>query len=330
MNNKCLGCGAILQYQDPQKEGYIKVENKDKAKYCERCFRIKNYGDYKQVSKSNDDFLKIIEEIDKTNDLVLLIIDLFNINNDYIEILKRLKNDVLVVLTKRDLLPLSVKDNKLKEYIKELDINMIDSVIISSNKNYNLDELMSKIKRYKKGKNVYVIGFTNAGKSTLINKLLYNYSDYEPTITTSFLPSTTLSTIEIKFNDNLTFIDTPGILDEGSIIDSVEINELKKIIPKKEIKPITYQLKEKQLLMIEDLVYIEGENTNLTLFISNVLKINRRYHSLENNYQKQTIHVNAFEDVVISGLGFIKCMKETTLTIYTKYPVKIFTRKSLI
>lgn len=330
MTKKCLGCGAVLQYKDILKDGYVKEENKDKAEYCERCFRINHYGDYKVVVKDNNEFLNIIDDINKTNDLVLLIVDLFNINNNYFEILNRLNNDILVVFTKRDLLPLSLKDNKLKDYIKELNINAVDSVIISSNKNYNLDELMNKIKKYKKGKNVYVIGFTNAGKSTLINKLLYNYSNQNPTITTSFLPSTTLSTIEIKFDQDLTFIDTPGILSEGNIIDYVDVKTLKNIIPKKEIKPITYQFKEKQVLMIEDLVYIEGQNTNITLFISNTLKINRRYHDLENNYNKQEIKVKTGEDIVLSGLGFIKCTKDTTITIYTKYPIKIFTRKSLI
>ena len=37
---------------------------------------------------------------------------------------------------------------------------------------------------------------------TLYYKIIYNYSDKKPVITTSMLPSTTLNSIEIKFDDD--------------------------------------------------------------------------------------------------------------------------------
>jgi small GTP-binding protein len=98
--------------------------------------------------------------------------------------------------------------------------------------------LIGKIKEYKTDNNVYVVGYTNAGKSTLINKLLYNYSDTLPTITTSLLPSTTLNSIEIKLDDKLTLIDTPGLLEENTIDNFIDVSMLKKVTPKKAIKPI--------------------------------------------------------------------------------------------
>ena len=54
------------------------------------------------------------------------------------------------------------------------------------------------IMKYKKSNNVYVIGYTNAGKSTLVNKFLKNYGSYNGEITVSNLPSTTLDLIENK------------------------------------------------------------------------------------------------------------------------------------
>ena len=332
MTKKCLGCGAILQSSDINKDGYINEQNIDNATTCERCYRISHYGDYKTVVKSNNDFLTIIDSINDTNDLILLIIDLFNINNDYIEILKRLNNDIVVVLTKRDLLPLSVKDEKLKEYVKELGINAKDSIIVSSNKNYNLDELIGKIRKYQKSKDVYVIGFTNAGKSILINKLIYNYSDNLPTITTSMLPSTTLNKIEIELDNKLTLIDTPGILNEGNIANYIDLKTLKKITPKKEIRPITYQIKEHQFLIIDDMLTLEVESANITLFISEKLKITRRHKPISelNKQNSYDIKANNNEDIVINGLGFIKCTKSSNVKIYSKYNLDVFTRKSLV
>ena len=39
--------------------------------------------------------------------------------------------------------------------------------------------------------------------------------------------------------DDFKLIDTPGLLDEGNIIDYIEVSRLKRIIPNNEIKPNT-------------------------------------------------------------------------------------------
>ncbi len=307
--NKCRGCGVLIDNND----------------LCERCFRIKYYNDYKVVSKTNKDFIPILENINKTKDLVLLVVDLFNIG-DLSIIRKYLKNDILLVLTKRDLLPKSVSLDKLYNY--DYKIDFIDKIIISSNKNYNFDELLEKINKYKKTNNVYVVGYTNAGKSTMINKLIYNYSDLKTEITTSPLPSTTLNTIEIKLND-ITLIDTPGLLDEGDIVNYISGSELKKIIPKKEIKPITYQVKGTQTIVVDKYLQIEATDIDLTFYISNNLEVKRYYKKISTNLKKHTIEVNK-NDIVIKGLCFIKTNKKSVLNIYTLDNVSVFTRDSII
>ena len=220
--NNCMGCGAQLQTIDKEKIGYVtNIENK----YCERCFRINNYGDYKIVTKSNEDFINILKDINNTKDLVVLVVDLFNFNN--IETIKKhLTNDILLVLTKRDIFPSGINENKFIEYFKKY--NFKDTIVISSIKNYNFDLLYEKINQYKNSNTVHIVGFTNTGKSTMINKLIYNYSNLEYKLTTSILPSTTLDKINIKLNENLTIIDTPGILLENSIYDKITGKELKK------------------------------------------------------------------------------------------------------
>lgn len=328
--NRCVGCGSLLQSNDKEKEGYTQnISNT----LCERCFRIRHYNDYKLISKDNNDFISILKNINKTNSLVVLVVDLFNIPKNLSEIKEYINNDILLVLTKRDILPLSVYDVNLINYFKKYDLNIVDTVIISSCKNYHFDELLIKIRKYQKDNNVYIVGFTNAGKSTMINKILYNYTDQKTIITTSMLPSTTIDSIKIKIDSNLTLIDTPGLLDDGNIIDNVDVKTMKKIVPVKEIKPKTYQIKSKQTLLVDDLLRLDLEHKNsVTFYLANTLKITRLYKETDklDNLVRHEIDVCAFNDIVIAGLGFIKFVEADHVVLYTLDNVDVYVRMSLI
>lgn len=314
MNRKCMGCGNILK--DDELEHNI----------CNRCFRLKHYGEYHVTNKDNSDYLKIINNID-SNDLVIYVTSLLNLT---IMDLSKFKN-VIVVLTKRDILPKSVKDNKIIDYVKN-HYNFKDIEVISSIKNYNLDDLISKIEKYNK-KKVYLIGNTNSGKSTLLNKLIENYSESDIDITTSMYPSTTLDTIEVKIKD-IMFIDTPGIIDNGSIINYIDYKMLKKITPKKEVKPRTYQIKGKGSLVIEDLVRIDYEtnDNSMTIYIANsvnILRVGEANPRLK-DLPKREFNLKNDKDIVITDLCFIKFVKGLKVKIYANNNINVYERDNLI
>ena len=319
--NKCHGCGITLQNEFPEKLGYSK--NID-SKLCERCFRIKHYNDYQRVVKDNNYVLDLLKQMNE-KDLVVLVIDIINIPES-LELINYFKNDILLVFSKADLLPSEMYDEKLDKICKNLNVKYIDRLLVSSNKNYNLDLLMSKIRELKKSNNVYFVGFSNSGKSTLLNKIIYNYTSLDKNITTSLLPSTTLDLIEIKIDDNLTIIDTPGLLETGNLIDVVEEKYLNKIMPKKKINPRIYQVKESQVLNIENIISLETNDNNLVFYISNDLKITREYNKKIKGLE---FDLNKDEDLVIPGLGFIKFKNKSHVTIKTKYKINIFRRNSL-
>ena len=329
----CIGCGVKLQTENVTAEGYTtNIEND----ICSRCFRMKNYGEYQIVTRSNDEYIEILKSVNDTKDLVIYVIDLLNISKDINLIREYFDNKVLLVLNKRDILPKSIKDEKIIDYFKKLGLDYQDIVIISPKKNYNIDELISKVKKYKTSKNVYVVGHTNVGKSTLINTLMKNYSEYDSELTISPLPSTTLNKINIKLNSDLTLIDTPGLVDNGNILNYVSSDVIKKISPKKEIKPKTYQLKKGQCLIIGDLFrvdYVEGDRNSFTVFASNELKIKRynmyKHNELKNLF-KHEIKMQYHEDLVINGLGFVKIVEEANINVYIDKDVEVFTRASLI
>ena len=336
MNNekRCAGCGVLLQDENILQEGYTTNLEND---LCQRCFRMKNYGEYQVITKSNSEYIEILKEVGKTKDLVVYITDLLNLEKNIEEIREIIPNKMILVLNKMDVLPKSVKEEKLKRYLANNDVNFEEIIVISTEKNYNIDYLLKRIKFFQTSKNVYVVGHTNAGKSSLINKLIKNYSNNPQELTMSPLPSTTLNMVNIEINDHLNLIDTPGLVDSGSILNHVTPDMVKKISAKKEIKPRTYKLKKNQSIIIEDLVridYVEGDRNSFTVFISNDLKV-RRLLNLFNNEElkdrnKITYNMKYDEDLAISGLGFIKIVNKGVIDVYIDKDVDTFTRKSLI
>jgi ribosome biogenesis GTPase YqeH len=331
---KCLGCGVELQDQNILQLGYTTSLEND---YCQRCFRMRNYGEYQAITKSNSEYIDILKSVGKTKDLVLYVSDLLNLEKEIESIREYIPNKMILVLNKKDVLPKSVKETKLIEYLKSKNITFEEVIVISVAKNYNIDYLLKRIKYYQTTKNVYVVGHTNAGKSSLINKLIKNYSDNNEQLTMSPLPSTTLNMVHIEINSYLTLIDTPGLIDTNSILNILDDKMVKKISPKSEIHPKTYQLRSGQAIIIEDffrLDYVEGEKNSFTLFISNDLKVKRIFLGKGNyqlkNLNKITYDVGYDSDLVISGLGFIKIVNKGKIDIYVDQRVETYTRRSLI
>jgi hypothetical protein len=330
---KCLGCGVTLQDENVLLEGYtVNLEND----LCQRCFRLKNYGEYQATTRTNEEYKEILENVGKTKDLVIYVTDLLNIEQDLFNIREFLPNKILLVLNKRDVIPKSVKDEKIINYFKEKYDFFVDIVVVSSEKNINMDLLLRRIKFFQVTKNVYVCGHTNAGKSSLINALIKNYSESKQELTISPIPSTTLDSITIEINDYLTIIDTPGLIDEESITNYVSEKELKNINPKKEIKPRTYQIKAGQSLLIGDFVrldYVEGEKNSFTLYMSNSISVKKisflKNESLK-NFSKRTYQLPFNQDIVIKGLGFVKIVNRGVVDIYLNQRVGTFLRDNLI
>ena len=330
----CKGCGVRLQNNNMLLEGYTTDISND---LCRRCFRLKHYGVYETVAKSNDEYLQIIKDVGSTKSLVLYVVDLLSIPEHLENIKEYLKNNkVILVLNKKDMLPLSVTDEKILNYIQnEYEDVFIDKIVISANKNYNLDKLMNLIKKHRVYKDVYVIGNTNAGKSTLMNKIIENYSIDTSSITISSMPSTTLDQIKIPFKD-FYLIDTPGLVDSNNIINYVEEDKIKKLSSHKTIKPRTYQIKKGQALIFENFLridYIEGDRNSFTVFVPNeinVKRINGKRHRYLEDLSRKELTLKYHEDIVINGLGFVKTILEGKVYIYVDKDVSVFTRKSII
>lgn len=323
--SKCVGCGSFLQNEDISKDGY--TSNLDN-KYCKRCFDITHYNRYVFSNKTNSDYLKKIDFIGKTNDLVILTVSLFEMIDFN---MLNISNPVILLFTKKDLIPRSINEKKILDSISS-NLNVKAKLFVSSKNNYNLDLLMELIYKYKTSKNVYLIGLTNAGKSSLINKIVKNYSNLDSDITVSSYSSTTLDFIEKKVSDDLVLIDTPGLIDDGNITDLLP-SYIKKIVPSKEVNPIIYQIKCKQSILIEDFFRIDlFESNNIIFYVSNSLKFERIYkeNNRLNNLEKYHLSILDNQDLVIKGLGFIKFKNKCDIDLYLYSGAEFFIRNSIV
>lgn len=331
MTKKCKGCGSILQTKDKEKEGYINKKVIEKSEYCERCFKITHYGEA-SVLNTRIDIEILLKEIEKKGSKVLYLIDSTTISKETTKYIDKIKNEKYIILTKRDLLPKSVKDNKLKTYIKE-NINNSEVYIISSEKMLGIEELYNTLSKDKE-KEFYLIGFTNSGKSSLINSFL-KLKGKDALITASNMPNTTTDLINITF-DEFTLIDTPGFTSNNSLCEKLEYKEYKKLLSKKEIKPKIHTLKPNFMIYIDDLIRIENISSNpisLIFYLNNEIKLNKMRiirNNLLKDLESQEIKANSEEDIVIEGLGFIKVVGSTKLKIYTLNKNVINIRPKLI
>lgn len=288
---KCIGCGITLQDKNKDAVGYTPdIKNK----LCERCFKLKNYNilTNKGVSIDND---ALIEKINKLKCYVLFLIDFINLDKEVIKAYKKIKCQKVLVLTKSDIIPKNIKYQKLIKNIKDVYEIKEDIIICSSKTKLNMNIIKNICLLNKK---VCMVGFTNAGKSSLINALTGS------SITVSKRENTTQEIIKIEYLDTAIY-DAPGFMSK--------IN--RENIPKSIIKPITYQFPSKHYLMINDIKLNILEDTNFTIYVGSDAKIERRK---EQENVSCNIIVERNSDVIIKGLMFINFKKTSVINLNTK------------
>ncbi|XP_001599126.2 nitric oxide-associated protein 1 [Nasonia vitripennis] len=219
----CGGCGALLHCKDVAIPGYLPSElflNKTIADLrsvtCQRCHFMKNYHTCLDVRVSPDEYPKLLEKInDNRRAIVILLVDLTDFPCSIWPKLPEVigtKRHVYVVGNKIDLLPKDstlfldhVKDS-LTESLIEIGLtktNIKHVGLISAKTGYGIEQLINKLyKVWQYRSDVYIVGCTNAGKSTLFNTLLQSdfcksqAVDLIQRATTSPWPGTTLNLLK--------------------------------------------------------------------------------------------------------------------------------------
>jgi hypothetical protein len=342
---RCPGCGAILQTSYPGEEGFIPLhvlnESAPGTAICKRCFRIQHYNDDPAKEPIiSQEFFKIINDAKASKALIVYVIDVFNFeasfNREINEALTGM--DIILVANKVDLLPKSTNQTKLTDFVlqraKAAKLNVSHVISVSSTKNFNTDELLKVIIDNYNDRDVFFIGAVSSGKSSLIKALLKNYkNDTTRLITTSIYPNTTLKVIEIPLDENRVIYDTPGLSINNSLLGIAERDVVRDIVPRDEIKPVTFQLRAGQSILIGGVArfdFIKGPRSGFTFYFAPNVKLlrtelskaNSTFNSLIKSKKTQPISKLVFDntdlevteltveikekvDVAWSGLGFV-------------------------
>ena len=158
--------------------------------YCQRCFRLRHYNEIVDVHITDDEFLKLLHEVGDSDALVINVVDIFDFNGSIIPgLLRFVFVMMLLVGNKSDILPKSVKDGKVTQWLTERaheeGMRPVDVMLTSAQNHHAIKELIQRIEKLRKGRDVYVVGVTNVGKSTLINAIIKEITGDKDIITTS-------------------------------------------------------------------------------------------------------------------------------------------------
>ena len=190
---KCKGCGAMLQDERPEEAGYLPHLTTE-SRYCKRCFRMMHYNELPKIVASNEDYLKVIDDVISKNGLIVFVVDIFAFKATFNKkMIDRLRNkNVILVANKYDVFPHSTNIMNLVSWLSkqcEKIFFRVDAIhVVSSKKGYFIEDLTRTIDMARKDRDVYFVGCANVGKSSLINALLRkNTSTREDTISTSMI-----------------------------------------------------------------------------------------------------------------------------------------------
>lgn len=292
------------------------IELTKKKVICKRCHGLQNFGEAPALlrpgwtdepSLSQEKFRDLLKPLRSKPAVIVALVDLFDFSGSILPELDSIAGDnpVIVAANKADLLPSKMGQTRAESWVRrELEYLGVKSIaniggavrLVSCKTGMGIDQMLGKARSLAEEMecDIYVVGAANAGKSTLINYILEknsvkksneergkkragNANKIKGAVTASPLPGTTLEFIKIDMGDGLELYDTPGLLVPGTLTQRLTPAELKMVIPKKQVEPVTFRVGSGKCVLIGGLAKIEviGDSKPFffTFFVSNDIKL---------------------------------------------------------
>lgn len=368
---KCYSCGATLQCDDPSKEGYVNKEVLENPTqnflFCNRCFEAERFSSVSNEPYIDEEFIEVIKQAKEKGCLIVYVVNLFSFETSFSKELTELISggNILVVGTKFDLLPEGTSLYDTSEYVAHrfrvagLKIKSEDVMITTKQDDDSIQETLTRIFELKNGKDVFIIGQSDSGKTALISAFLKIYSNLSNgNIMTHEYKNTNLKVMEIPLNNRSSMYETPGISITNSILFGLDAKTLKSIYLTKPVKAREMSISEHQSLFIGGLGIIEvleGDKATFTCYFhdnvqlrkSHITDVEKKFISLNSKGQlnpslnriKSTKDMEIFDitfqnkkpiarDIGFAGLGWVTINSTNQkLRIYVPKGVAIYTSR---
>lgn len=270
----CLGCGWEFQSHDPSGLGYVpppkfdpepvelevlqSAEDKEQAhrRVCQRCWRLDHHN---EVIVEAPDQLSKLRTLKEKQAVIVLVVDMWDCEASLPQDVAKSfsgANPVILVGNKTDLLPSGATDLRLRTWLRKkaserAGLSPVSIHMVSAQSGAGLHELVADLRQRSDTfkKDIYFCGRTNAGKSSLVAKLLRMYGGPRHlTPTVSHLAGTTLGMLPFPLGHGggRFMYDTPGILsknlEEENRPQVLSDDEMRAICPTKAVKPTIFRL----------------------------------------------------------------------------------------
>lgn len=364
INKQCPGCGVVLQATDPDQPGfYIQPENAEVV-FCQRCFRLRHYGQLKQRADDRAAIEREIQTALQKSDLILLVADVFDPEGSLPVAWARLFTlPVLIVVNKADLLPARTPWAEMTTWFQALwDRRFPEAelfgvrVLTARGPKPEHRAKLNALKKELTGKKVTVLGAANVGKTSLLTSLLAAEDRRKAELPTiSRFPGTTQGTSTWKLCDNeLILYDTPGFLPGSRMGDHFTPETASRLLPEKKLQVKLWNLPADGAVLLgglagiwnqspaaRTLVFFAGEHT--TVHRSRGQKAEALHRESPDWLRVYTLQerparfvelfftVRPGEDLYISGCGWVAVKGEPArLRLVVPAGVEVGTRPSLI
>lgn len=367
---RCYNCGAILQSEDPEKEGFLESKLLDSSEstvlFCEHCWRQQRYNIAPREPTLEKDYLKLLDDARASDAMIVYVVDLFSFEASFIakvtEKLRGLK--LLIIANKRDLLPKNVSNDDLKEYVAhrfrvaKCSATANDVVLTSLTTGSDVRDISERIQKERAGHDVYIIGATGCGKSHFLAAFLKSYNNVSNRyVRTSNYPDTKIRVMQIPLDKSSMIFDTPGLSIDNSITGLVDLTS-GKAEPEEMISERTTTLDIGESLFIGGLARIDlvgGKRTTIKSYFSRGVTLRKAsknndrafLQNIDRGLVKPTSRTarlltdfDAFQiavdesgsrDIGIQGLGWINFTGPgQTFQVYVPRGVSIYTSRAKI
>ena len=236
---------------------------------CKRCHGLQNFGKVDDKLRpgyteepllSQEHFRELLRPIREKKAVIVALVDIFDFSGSVLPELDSIAGDnpVILVANKVDLLPDKMGPVRVENWVRrELEYMGVKSLaniggavrLVSCKTGAGVASMVDKARQLAEEMDcdIYVVGAANAGKSTLLNKIIGHQNEQSKgskiragnrnmikgAVTTSPLPGTTLKFIKVALGDGRNLFDTPGLLIPGTLTHLLTPDELKMVVPRK-------------------------------------------------------------------------------------------------